>query len=54
MLHVAVHRDDRISVRMIDAAGQRELMSIVACEKNRANMCILRPQRAQNLTAAVR
>ena len=53
MLHIPVHRDDRIAVRMIDAAGQSKLMPIVACEKNRADATISLTQHAQDLTAAV-
>ena len=53
MLHISVHRDDRIAVRMIDAAGQRKLMPVVAREKNRSDAGIPLAKRAQDLTAAV-
>ena len=33
MLHIAVHRDHRIPVRMIRAAGQRNLMPGIAREE---------------------
>ena len=41
MLHVAVHRDDDIAVRMVEAAGQRELVAVVAREQHRLDARIL-------------
>ena len=40
MLHVAVHRDDDIAVRVVEAAGQRELVAVIACEQHRLDACV--------------
>ena len=53
VLHIAVHCNDRIAVCVVNPAGQRQLMSEVAREKDGLNMRVRRTQRAQDFSAAV-
>ncbi len=51
MLHVAIHRDDGITLGMVDAAGQRGLMSVVARKPECTDMRVGRHGLSQDLAA---
>ena len=53
MLHVTVHRDDDIAIRMVEAAGQRELMAVVAREQHRLDAAVLTFEAVQDFAAPV-
>ena len=53
MLHIAVHHDDRRTVRVVETACQGKLMPEVARKEDGLHACILFLQAAQDLTALV-
>ena len=53
MLHIPVHRDDDVAIRMVESAGQRELMAVIARQKHRLHMAVFALQTVQNFAALV-
>jgi hypothetical protein len=53
MLHVAVHRDHGVTVRMVDAAGQRDLVPRIARKEDRLHVSIRRAEFQEDFPAAV-